>query len=186
MKRHSFFSLLTLFMLVAGLFSCVQDPEFPLEPRITYRGVEQETKTDPTQGVIESLILIVRFQDGDGNLGLSADRTKFPGDFQGPFADNQTTHHNFFTFVERKVNDKYEPLKVFNNQLTYHGRFPRVSTEERQEPLEGDIRYNINFVKRSTGSVIKNGDIIRFRMYIYDRELNKSNEVTSEDIVIKY
>ncbi|MBA9077922.1 MULTISPECIES: hypothetical protein [Rufibacter] len=186
MKRQKTFLPFAMAFAI-GLSSCVKDPDFPMEPSLSFREVEQSTVTNnPSVGVYEKLILVLRFQDGDGNLGLSPNREKYPGDFKGPFADNQKYHYNWFATTYKKVNGKYEVLKISNTPLVYNGRFPRIDSEDRQEPLEGDIRYTIEINKKSTGSFIQRGDTIRFDVFIVDRALNESNTVSTSDIVINY
>ncbi|WP_192820662.1 hypothetical protein [Rufibacter sp. LB8] len=185
MKRQ----LLLLFSLATflGIGSCTQDPEFPDVPSLTFREVEQSVITIPNQGIAESLILVLRFQDGNGDLGLSSDRSRFPQDFAGDFADNMAYHFNIVvkTYKKNTAGD-FLPLVFQTVPVSYSGRFPRVSTEDREEPLEGDIRYTLNFVKATTGNFIKRGDVLRFEVFIYDRSKNKSNTVMSPDVTFTY
>ncbi|ALJ00886.1 hypothetical protein DC20_20210 [Rufibacter tibetensis] len=125
---------------------------------------------------------MVRFQDGDGNLGLS--ETLFPEDIQGSFAPGQPNFYNFFCNLYKKTNGKYSPvLDPSGNRIVYNGRFPRLSSDSREEPLEGDIRYSINIFE-SGFSPIKKGDTIRFDVQVVDRTFNKSQVVTTSDVIL--
>jgi len=188
MKRQTFFLYLLLLTVGTGISSCVKDPDFPPTPRIEWQRFENvSVLTDPSQGPYQNMVAVVRFQDGDGNLGLSGDQKAFPQDYEGPFAPTQKHYNNICVFPERKVNGVYQPIMISPTiRFIYHGRFPRVATEERQEPLEGDIKYTIKIYKRTAGSVIKNGDVLRFNIMIVDRDLQESNTITTDEVVVNY
>ncbi|WP_207429999.1 hypothetical protein [Sabulibacter ruber] len=183
MKRHRLLLGLAFVLGSLGLTSCYDEPDFPLTPNLTFRGIEQRTLRNPQNIRYDSLILVVRFQDGDGNLGLS--ETLFPEDKEPPFNSGGEFFHNILVNVYKKVNGQYLKVQLFGNDLTYNGRFPRVSTDARVEPLEGDIRYSINiFENRSTDNPLQAGDTIRFDAQILDRDRNKSPVVTSDDVIL--
>lgn len=57
-------------MAVGGLFqSCFTPPEYPVVPQIEFSSVQ--FKDVPRAGDADSLILTLRFKDGDGDLGLN-------------------------------------------------------------------------------------------------------------------
>ena len=67
--------LLLLFIISTGVLSgCYNPPEFPIEPTIKFSDIifkQVENRPD-------SLILVIEFQDGDGDLGLRADENDIP------------------------------------------------------------------------------------------------------------
>lgn len=64
-------SLLLGLLLLAGLSSCYDEPEFAMEPRLTGFDGEGIRFVDVPDDIRDSLIVRVAFQDGDGDLGLA-------------------------------------------------------------------------------------------------------------------
>ncbi|MDX5421000.1 MAG: hypothetical protein LPK07_09595 [Hymenobacteraceae bacterium] len=164
--------------------SCREEPNYPDEPSIEFRRVEQYHFEE--FGIKrDSLILVIGFEDGDGNLGLS--RTD-EADKQPPFNPGSPYYNNFITdlYIKRPVPGnpsdstfvKYQfPVEGFD----FSGRFPRLSSDERAETLEGEIRYSLNM----TSDIFRPGDVIKFQIFIYDRTTpipNKSNIVETTPI----
>ena len=54
--------------------ACYSPPEFPVEPKIEYFNVEFKE----VPNLQDSLIISIKFQDGDGDLGLDANETQRP------------------------------------------------------------------------------------------------------------
>lgn len=76
---------LLLFGLVLGVSSCFETPEFDDVPKISlddlYFGVASSSLDQ------DSVVLSIRFQDGDGDLGLEATISRNPSHFSVPFHD---------------------------------------------------------------------------------------------------
>lgn len=83
MHRYTFL-IVILFLFVA---SCVQPPDYPIEPRIEFRSMNQNTFDELDE---DSLSIVVYFEDGDGDLGsddsinMFWEDSRVPG-FQIPF-----------------------------------------------------------------------------------------------------
>ncbi|GAB2538017.1 hypothetical protein GCM10027189_20690 [Rufibacter soli] len=165
-----------------GLTACYNKPDFESTPNLIFRGLEQHTLRTSTNITYDSLILVVRFQDGDGDLGLS--ETEFPDDIKGQFAPGQAYFHNIFVNVYKKVNGKFLQLQVNGVPYALPGRFPRVSIDGRDEPLEGDIRYSLDRIYENRNSLIQRGDTLRFETRIVDRALHASPTVTSSEVIV--
>ena len=66
-------SLLFSFLLLLGLVSCYEEPEFPMEPRLLrFDGVNGIRFVDVPNTIADSLIIRVVFQDGNGDLGVAS------------------------------------------------------------------------------------------------------------------
>jgi hypothetical protein len=63
-----------------GIASCFDPPEYPDTPEIIFKSVNFVAVPDLPTGEVtpDSLILVLRFKDGDGNLGLSPNETAPP------------------------------------------------------------------------------------------------------------
>lgn len=60
--------LFLYFLPVVFLAACVNAPDFPAEPVLTYEGVNKAEIFQWTNGPLDSITLQVSFTDGDGNL----------------------------------------------------------------------------------------------------------------------
>ncbi|SFG01607.1 hypothetical protein [Pontibacter chinhatensis] len=176
MKYMLKYSLLLL-VLAFALSSCREEPNYSDIPAITFDRVEQYTYTK-NRVVFDSLVVVVDYQDGDGDLGLSrGDNGSQTGpDFEPPFNPGSQYFDNFIVNLQVKRGNTYEPSFV-----NFNGRFPRLSGDEKPEALEGEIRYTITSF---TTESYPFRDTVRFEVFIYDRALNKSNVVYSDDIIL--
>jgi hypothetical protein len=171
--------------------SCRKEPNYPDTPEIAFERVEVNNTTE--LGVTTAnMTIVVSYRDGDGNLGLRPldnKQNSADPDSQAPFNPGSPYQNNFITelFIKRPVPGsqtdsafvKYEfPVQGFD----FSGRFRRLTNDNRKEPLEGEIRYSLSSI---TNEFFKKGDIIKFRIFIYDRNTpipNKSNIVETRPI----
>lgn len=64
---------------------------------------------------------------------------------------------------------------------SFNGRFPRILTEDKDRAIEGTIKYAM--LSLGWNSIFRN-DTIRIDVQIQDRNLNKSNVVSSPDFTL--
>jgi hypothetical protein len=98
--------LMSVFCSVS-LISCFDPPEYPDQPEIVFRSLNYVEVPDLSTGEVtaDSLILVVRFKDGDGNLGLS------PNEIDPPFNDRW---YYLKTPLDPAVNPECEPYRNEN------------------------------------------------------------------------
>lgn len=163
-----------LFMVCTTLiYSCQTIPSYPPEPKIEFKQVEAFLSVE--NGIRkDSLVIVTRFEDGDGDLGLSEADKQIP-----PF-NTAEGKINYFVEIFIKRNNQFLPL---NLPISYNGSFFRLSPDDRIGPIEGDLRYG-SFVVRENNPVVKAGDVIKFRVKIKDRRGNFSNTVESDEVVM--
>ncbi len=169
-----------ILMLIVGsvVFSCRKFEEFPDIPVITYDKfiVLMNTQT----GITERGVLVFSYTDGDGDLGLSSNHTNPPFDKDGEY------YYNLIIKYFEKQNGVFieVPLLSWNadssyyDTLTFNSRFPVLT------PLTGNLA--IKGVFEDTLFIynpLSEFDTIKFKAYIYDRALNKSNEIETGEIV---
>jgi hypothetical protein len=55
-------------LALLSLWGCVDSPNFPIEPRIEFKGMTKDTLE---QGTFQqdSLVVVFKFEDGDGDIG---------------------------------------------------------------------------------------------------------------------
>jgi hypothetical protein len=176
--------IVTLLAVVA----CQKEPAYMNEstPHIEYDGYEQLTLTDNFGNRYDSLIFSIRFQDGDGDLGLSSatDHKDMgpPYQFLNLDGSRNPDYYNYVVDTFLKREGRFIPFPFPNPGFTYSGRFMRLSHDDRLEPLEGILRYSLPAWYQS--SVSRPGTVVKFRIYIKDRALNKSNVVETDEIAL--
>ncbi|WP_242928362.1 hypothetical protein [Pontibacter vulgaris] len=175
-----------LLLLMLAFSSCRKAPNYPDTPEIEFKRIEKYSYIK--DGVpTDTLVFVIGFQDGDGNLGLSATS---PEDKQAPFNFGSPYYNNFIVKFFRKEQQpdgssafvEYQfPVAGFDKS----GRFPRLSTDDRSEPLEGEIRYKMELTQDLP--LFDNGNTLKFEIFIYDRTTptpNKSNVVLTDEVTL--
>ena len=208
-----------------GVIACNEKPTFPVTPTIKlsdYYFQEIENLS------LDSLVIKIQFEDGDGDLGLESNETNFPyqlldvvtypngdtvrhGDPDTPpydcveyeiirkessvndslvvtadtiLVDRNPNHFNFYLDFLIKEDDG--SFRVFNPALerncapAYHGRYFILNTARDIRPLEGELQYSL----LSGFRLLFRNEIIKLRIQIQDRSLNKSNIIETEEFNI--
>ena len=147
--------------------SCVHREHYSEVPHIEFVRLE---KLDDGTGRDNQANLVIAFQDGDGDIGLSI------SDTTGPFALDSAYYYNFFIdFIEKQhgewvVVDLPQPL---------HARVPYLS-EDVPESIEGeltDLTYINNYFSPY--------DTVKLRCRLVDRALHESNIIETPEIIVK-
>ena len=170
------FSWLPVLLL---LTACWKEPSFPKEPNITFSSITPRATKDKFNNPIIRIKVALNFQDGDGNLGLGI------GDTLAPFDDvpGNKFKNNYFVdaFVKYPGQTEFSPYNP--STITYTGRFMRLGPDNGIRPLEGELRYEFDVYP---GFDLQNGDQMKFRIQIVDRNLNLSNSVETDPITIAF
>lgn len=176
MKSYLLLKSLFLAGVLATFYSCQKPPKYDNKPHIEFKDVEVYPSLE--NGVKkDSLILVTRFEDGDGDLGLSNEDLN-----TAPFNQPNTNNgQNYFVDFLIKKNGVFQTL-TFPSGFSYNSRFFRLSPDGRIGPIEGDLRFSI--VIRNNNPLVKEGDILKFRVWIRDRNLNQSNIEESGEITL--
>ncbi len=171
--------ILILLLIVASVVvSCRKFEEFPDIPAITYTSFA--VLMNPITGITERGILKFSYTDGDGDLGLDSKDTLFPYDKNGEY------YYNLIIKYFEKQNGAFieVPLLAWNTDssyfdtLTFNSRFPVLT------PLIGNLA--IKGIFEDTLFIynpLSQFDTIKFKAYIIDRALNKSNEIETGEII---
>lgn len=160
------------YFLFAGIIcilftSCLKDTDFPDEPVIEYKSVEQ---------LNDELVLNFDFTDGDGNFGLEQ------GDSLAPFDVAPFNYNLILTYFEKqegvwqRFGNDFPVFSPFYSDALFSQIVPWVKPTGQNQTQEGTISYSIVSPYYNFESSY---DTCRFEFYIFDRDLNKSNvEVT--------
>jgi hypothetical protein len=166
MKKVSGFIILAA---IGSLVGCYKETTFDVKPAIEFKDLKKEIRIDQFAGSKkDSVILTIKFQDGDGDLGLN-EKEKTAAELKSDF--------NYIIRIFRKkrgVFTEYVPA------VPYSGYFPRLKTDGKLGPIEGTIDYSIDFPHPFTP--VK--DSLKFQVTIKDRAGNISNTTESEVIVL--
>ena len=162
MKKWWIFFFCTV--LAAG---CVHREHYSEVPHIEFVRLE---KLDDGTGRDNQANLVIAFQDGDGDIGLSS------RDTTGPFAPDSAYYYNFFIdFIEKQHGE----WVVVETPGTHNARVPYLS-EAVPESIEGELTILTDINNPSSPY-----DTIKLRCHIVDRALHESNIIETPEIIVK-
>lgn len=163
-KHYKIYFIVFIFLL--GICSCKRDCHFSEIPNLEFSKFE---KISNSTGIDNQGYLKLNFTDGDGDIGLKSSDTLYP------YGYNDDYYYNFFIDYYEKQNGVYVKIDL---PLTNNSRLP-VLSDNSPECLSGEIS-----IKLSYNNILSQYDTICFKCYIVDRALNKSNIVTTPDIIV--
>lgn len=171
--------------LFIGLFfltGCFSEPDYPDTPQIEF--VSLQNLQSKSRANTDSVVITLFFQDGDGDLGLTSTDTLPPFSDRNPDGTVNLFRHNFFADVERlNENGEFEPIIFASQNFNLNSRFPVLNTLDKETALEGELRYSLNLFSTSF-SPVQQGDILRYRISIADRNLNVSNVIVTDPMTV--
>jgi hypothetical protein len=224
MTKNPLWFLFIFFSAIA----CQDRPTFPLTPSINLNEFYFKEIQDLS---LDSLIIKIKFEDGDGDLGLNADEIQYPYQLMDPvtnlkgdtlrygdpgapeeydcmnyeiirketsvngslvvtadtiYVDRNENHFNFFlTFLIEQDDgsfEAYNPALERNCAPPYYGRYfilnPPLPLDIR--PLTGELQYSLV----SGFRLLFRNEIIKLKIQIQDRKLNKSNILVTDEFLI--
>ncbi len=154
-----------LFISVILIFDgCKREQKYSDTPHIEFDSFEitrnQLNPDNLTMG--DYLVIKIKFQDGDGDLGIANNDSSSSGD-------------NYILEIFQKQSGAFESL-FFDS-----GQYPYLSTDNVVGPIDGTLSRTI-FIPHS--SPIVPNDTLRFDITILDRALNESNTITTPSIIV--
>jgi hypothetical protein len=181
MRNHRIFFLLSL-LIGVGMAACVKEPDYSMTPVIRFESIRKITKTSNDgfggKAKIDSVIMSIRFEDGDGDLGITAAEIKANSKYKD--------FRNFEVDVLLRKNGKYVPI-TFSPKLGGLMNF-QFRPDQKPGPIEGSIAYSTQFVyafyKGYSPLFTEKNDTLKFQISIRDKAFNQSNMVETEPIVI--
>ncbi len=162
--------ILIVAVLLAVVLNACELPIFPKEPAISFKELRPNRTGD-------TLVLTITFRDGDGDLGISTDDT--------------LESFNYYAEPFKKVDGEFRraelPQYIPGVISTFNGRFPVLKRDGQPGPIEGDLDYTITLLDPpdfTNENYILPYDTVRFQVFINDRQKNRSNVVTSSEVVV--
>ena len=168
MKRFKW-RLIVIFFSVLVLSACIKQEHYPIIPQIQFQ--QFITVFDTGKFAVKG-ILSISYTDGDGDLGLSNGDTLPPYDTSGQY------YYNYVITFKNKVNGIYKKIDL---DPPFSARIPILNPDYPGKAIKGAIIDTINL-----GLIPHPGyDTILFEAFLYDRALNKSNVISTPDIILR-
>ena len=174
MKKSIFFLLgLVIFGVIASLSGCYKEPVFDVTPSISFKDIRKEIVINQFNGTkIDSIIISIGFQDGDGDLGYNdAEIKKATADLNNP-------NFNYVAKLFEQKKGKFTELNILG--VPTSGFFQRLKVSDKLSPIEGSLDYYLTFPQAFTPKK----DTIKLQIYIKDRAGHTSNTVETTPIVL--
>ncbi len=166
MKNIAFIICLAV-SIFTGLTGCTKKESFSDIPQIDF--ISFINVYDAGQ-FAKFGILTISYQDGNGDIGLSE------SDTLSPYQKNGSYYYNFvITYYEKQKGI----FKQIDLDIPFSARIPPLIPDDPNKAIKGTI----------TDTLVLNPhpayDTIKFGVFIYDRALNKSNVVTTPEIILR-
>ncbi|MEA2040969.1 MAG: hypothetical protein U9N85_00260 [Bacteroidota bacterium] len=149
------------------LMACPQPPSNPAEPFLEMQQLTLSDTIDGLDNIIKRLNFAFKLTDGDGNVGLKDEDTT------GVFHPDSIFHYNCFAEMYRIENGDTSQINL-NVPLQY--RIPYLEPAGENKNLEAIVYINIDI---TLGNNPPDYDTVFYALYIYDRDFNQSNTISS-------
>ncbi|HSZ24133.1 MAG TPA: hypothetical protein VK766_00340 [Cytophagaceae bacterium] len=183
-----------ILVVVASLSfdSCKKLPNFSVIPSIqvesNWYNITRNFEDSSMGSFCDSVTIKLKFEDGDGDLGLSADDIK----------NNTTPNFYMKTYITNGAFNYQGTLYNYKDTILYTGQFPPLTylPENIKGPVSGELRYSVKFdyvnyymtvydnIKGKDTTVQVTNDSLKFDIYVMDRASHVSNTVTTPILVI--
>ncbi len=159
-----------LTVLITGMIllsSCMKKEVFPDIPEIAFQSFITQFDT----GIYAKRgFLTISFKDGNGDIGL------WPNQKEPPFDTGSIYYYNYIIDYYEKQNGIF--VKVDLNP-PYNARIPFLTPDDPNKAIKGII------VDTLTLNPMPLHDTVKFKFFIYDRALNKSNVDSTPPIILR-
>lgn len=149
--------------VLGGGTGCLPDPNYPDEPTLAFE--QLDPRTDGTAK------LILRFTDGDGNVGLTQ------ADTLPPFCATCEHHFNLVGEYQEWGGGEWVVPTLL---VPYAYRVPVATPTGSSPALDGTIEVELT----SWYLLGTTADSVRFSWTLWDRDLNPSNEAVTEAVAV--
>lgn len=191
-KTRGFQVSLFVLSILIGISSCTDTtPVFDVAPRIEFESIrrevpragynEREIQSDFSGVSDEALLVTVRFEDGDGDIGGP---TSILGQRTWVMRDIRVGLPSAFPYTTPGAN----PIIISDTSLT-SGFLPDLGSGTRRPSITGSITYRVSSLEAlPLDTCFVNTALrqrVRFEVFILDRSGNRSNSVTTDEVVIR-
>lgn len=166
--RKKITSLIFLLGVVTFFSGCMKKESYPDIPQIEFLSY---TNVFDTGSFAVKGILNISFRDGNGDIGLDDADTFFPFQPKGPY------YYNFIVLYYEKQNGVFQQVTIENPTL--NSRIPVLAPHDPGKAVKGTITNTLPVNPHPVH------DTIQIKAYIYDRALNKSNMISTPEIILR-
>ncbi len=147
--------ILVIFMAIA-LSSCLKKQTASPIPLIEFKDFIANKDTAD---------LLISFTDGDGDIGLTQNDTAAPNNY-----------NCFISYIEKQKGVWVKRILPFD----FNYRIPVINTSSKAKTIKGEIKIAI---KPYYYDPFSKFDTIKYEIYIVDKALNKSNVISTPEII---
>jgi hypothetical protein len=142
-------------------------------PKLNYEGYSVIKGPSGRDSIVR---VTIKYQDGDGDLGLSDADTFPPHDFGSPH------YNNLIVDMYREVNGNLEyVVDAFGDTVNLSQRFPILTPDGPDKAISGTMVF---YFETKPFGVTDSLGAVKYSVFIYDRALNTSNLVETPIISI--
>lgn len=170
-------------LLAVGLSACLAEPNYSSTPEISFDNIQQIHISGSAPR--DSIALTIRYQDGDGDLGLTSDEVS---NKNGAYYGTRYANNFFVVPYVKDATGKFVTLAStgrFPNytESTYYNRFDHVTgtADKRSLPIKGTLVWSQTFFPYSP---FLPGEEVQFQVSIADRAKHDSNTIMTSSIFI--
>jgi hypothetical protein len=156
--------------LITGLLlfvSCMKKEVYPDIPEIAFQSFVTQFDTGM---YAKRGYLTISFKDGNGDIGLRPEQNQPPFDTGGLY------YYNYIIDYYEKQNGAF--VKIILDP-PYNARIPYLTPDDPNKAIKGIIVDTLMLNPRPLH------DTIKFKFFIYDRALNKSNIDSTPPIILR-
>ncbi len=155
-------------VLAIALISCRKIESLPDTPHIEFRSFDVFDTTDILGNSYKGGRLNIYFEDGDGDLGLSA-----------PIGENDDTVNMFLTLY-RKSGNLFLPVPENDPLRPSDYRIPYMERLGQNKILKGIISVTFMYIFYEP----ENTDTVKYELSIKDRNQNFSETISTAEIAL--
>lgn len=170
-----FKKLIKIFCFFLILNACKDEPNGLQVPQISIGGIVLYKNNTGSDSIIK---LTIKYSDEDGDLGLSESDTLPPFNFGSDYFYNLK-----IKYLVKKAGQWQHILKTgTSDTINFNQRFKRLNESNKKRKVYGEFEIRI---PASPYPGIK-PDTLKMVCDITDRSLQKSNEATTDIIILKH
>jgi hypothetical protein len=159
--------LIPLAFVLFFLLSCMKEEKFSDIPQIAFENFTLEFDT----GIYASRgYLTVSFKDGDGDIGLRTDQKEPPYNPGSPY------YYNYIIDYYERQNGVFIKVEL---DPSFNARIPYLTPADLNKAIKGFI------VDTLVLDPAPAHDTVKFKFFIYDRALHKSNVDSTPPIILR-
>lgn len=147
---------LVIFSSIVVLSSCLKKETASVIPFIEFKDFIANKDTAD---------LYINFTDGDGDIGLTQNDTVAPNNY-----------NCFISYIEKQKGVWVKRVLPFD----FNYRVPVINTSSKKKTIKGVIKISI---KPYYYDPFSKFDTIKYEIYIVDKALNKSNVISTREII---